>query len=145
MSVETILKAKGHTVETVRPNDELQLVLHKLTTLGIGALVVTADGRHVDGTISERDIVRAIKKHGPAFFELQVHDVMTPGCPTCNPSDHLTTVMAVMTSTRHRHLPVVDRSGALVGIVSIGDVVKLRLEEMKLEADVLRDAYIAHL
>ena len=143
MKVEVVLAAKGRDVETTTPDAEMRLVIHKMTTLGIGALVVSPDGRKVTGTVSERDVVRAINKHGAAVLDLHARDVMSRNTPTCSPDDLLQQVMAQMTRTRHRHVPVVDDDGNLCGIVSIGDVVKRRLDEMELEASVLRDAYIA--
>jgi CBS domain-containing protein len=143
MKVESILKAKGRGVETTTPDTDLRLVVHKLSSLGIGALVVSPDGRTVKGTISERDIVRGLNKHGAALLDLRASDVMSRGAPSCSPDDSLPQVMAEMTRTRHRHLPVVDANGVLCGIVSIGDVIKYRLDEMELETNVLRDAYIA--
>ena len=144
MKVEAILKAKGQRVETTSPETNLRLVVHKLSSLGIGALVVSADGRTIKGTISERDVVRGLEKHGRALLDLKASDVMSHNPPTCSRNDLLQTVMAVMTRTRHRHIPVVDEDGAVCGMVSIGDVVKYRLDEMELETNVLRDAYIAH-
>ncbi|HZB97288.1 MAG TPA: CBS domain-containing protein [Candidatus Sulfotelmatobacter sp.] len=143
MRVDDILKAKGREVETTSPDAGLRLVIHRLSSLGVGALVVSPDGRTFQGTISERDIVRGLNKHGAALLDLQARDVMSANSPTCSPQDLLHDVMAEMTRTRHRHLPVLDDKGAVCGIVSIGDVVKHRLEEMELEANVLRDAYIA--
>jgi CBS domain-containing protein len=143
MKVEDILKAKGREVETASPDADLRLVVHKLSSMVIGALVVTADGRTVVGTISERDLVRGINKHGAGLLDRRARDVMSRNAPTCLSSDSLTHVMAVMTRTRHRHLPVLDENGYLCGIVSIGDVVKYRLDEMEMEASVLRDAYMA--
>ncbi|HVL27115.1 MAG TPA: CBS domain-containing protein [Acidimicrobiales bacterium] len=143
MKVRSILKAKGSAVETISPEADLRLVLHKLSALGIGALVVSPDGKAVEGTISERDIVRGINRHGAGLLDLRVRDVMSRRVPTCTPDDVLPHVMAEMTRTRHRHVPVVDERGHLCGIVSIGDLVKHRLEEMELETSVLRDAYIA--
>jgi CBS domain-containing protein len=143
MKVESILKAKGRQVETASPDADLRLVVHKLSSLGIGALVVTADGQTVAGTISERDIVRGVNKHGAGLLDLRARDVMSRNAPTCLESDSLPHVMAEMTRTRHRHLPVLDDQGHLCGIVSIGDVVKYRLDEMELQTNVLRDAYIA--
>jgi CBS domain-containing protein len=142
MKVEGILKAKGREVETIPPDATVPLVLHKLSTLGIGALVVSADGREVLGTVSERDIVRGLNRHGERVLEKRVADVMSRGGPVCTPEDSLEHLMAEMTRSRHRHVPVVD-GGVLCGLVSIGDVVKHRLEEMELEVNVLRDRYIA--
>jgi CBS domain-containing protein len=143
MRVESILKAKGRDVHTTTPDADVRLVVHKLTSLGVGALVVSPDGRRIEGTISERDVVRAVSKHGAAMSGLTVSDVMSRNTPTCSPNDLLQDVMAQMTRTRHRHVPVVDEKGDLCGLVSIGDVVKHRLEEMELETGVMRDAYIA--
>lgn len=143
MKVESILKAKGRDVVTTRPDAEIRLVLHKLSSLGIGALVVSPDERAVKGTISERDIVRGLNRHGAALLDLRADEVMSRSAPTCSPEDLLQDVMAKMTRTRHRHVPVLDEKGELCGMVSIGDVVKYRLDEMELEASVLRDAYIA--
>ena len=142
MRVESILKAKGREVHITTPDADLRLVVHKLSSLGVGALVVSADGRTVSGTISERDIVRGLNKHGNRLLDLRAADVMSRGAPTCSPNDLLQDVMAEMTQTRHRHVPVVDENGELCGLVSIGDVVKHRLDEMELETNVLRDAYI---
>ncbi len=143
MRVETILKAKGQAVETAAPDADVRLVVHRLSGLGIGALVVSPDGREVRGTISERDIVQGLNKHDARVLDLAASDVMSRNVPTCSTSDLLQHVMAVMTRTRHRHLPVLDENGDLCGIVSIGDVVKHRLDEMELETNVMRDAYIA--
>lgn len=143
MKVKSILKAKGSAVETTAPDADLQLVLHKLATLGMGSLVVSRDGRKLDGVISERDIVRGLNRHGARFFDMRVKDIMSTNGPTCSPDDTLEHVMALMTRTRHRHVPVIDDDRGLSGIVSIGDVVKHRLGEMEMERDVLRDAYTA--
>jgi CBS domain-containing protein len=142
MRVENILDAKGRKVETIEPDADLRLVVHKLATLGIGSLVVTEDGQKVAGVVSDRDVVRGLNRHGEGFLELRVKDVMTRGPATCSPADSLQHVMGVMTRTRQRHLPVLDEQGLICGLVSIGDVVKHRLSEMELERDVLRDAYI---
>ncbi len=142
MKVEGILKAKGREVETIPPDASVRLVLHKLSTLGIGALVVSGDDQEVLGTVSERDIVRALNRYGERMLELRVADVMSRGVPVCTPDQSLLDLMADMTRSRHRHVPVVE-GGRLYGIVSIGDVVKHRLEEMELEVNVLRERYIA--
>ena len=109
---------------------------------GIGALVVSEDGSQVAGIISERDIVRGLVDHGHELLDVRVSDLMTRTVKTCTMDANIKDIMAVMTRSRFRHLPVVEES-RLVGIISIGDVVKNRLEEVELEADVLRDAYIA--
>jgi CBS domain-containing protein len=142
MKVESILKGKGREVETVRPETGVVMVLHRLTTLRIGALVVSVDGSRVDGIVNERDVVRGLNKHGARLLEMQASEVMSKGVPVCSPEDTLRRVMEEMTRTRNRHLPVVDE-GRLCGLVSIGDVVKNLVEEVDLEVGVLRDAYIA--
>lgn len=141
MNVESILKVKGHAVETIRPDAPFELAVHLLATKGIGALVVTADGRRVEGVLSERDVVRGLVRYGNRLPDVRVSAVMSRTPPTCSPDTSIRDAMAEMTRTRHRHLPVV-RDGVLCGLLSIGDVVKSRLEEMELEASVLRDAYI---
>ena len=140
MNVESILRNKGRNVETIAPDAKVIFAIHKLTSLGIGALVVSSDGQRVDGVISERDIVWGLNRHGAQLLDLQVHDVMSRAVPVCSPEDSITAVMAEMTRSRHRHVPVVSND-QLAGLVSIGDVVKRRLEELELETNVLRDAY----
>ena len=142
MKVYEILKAKGDHVETARPDESMSMALHKLTTMRIGALVVSRDGARVDGVLSERDVVRGLTKHGPRLIDLTVERVMSKSVPTCSPDDPVIRVMAEMTHSRHRHVPVVG-DGRLQGIVSIGDLVKSRLDELELEAAVLRDLWIA--
>jgi CBS domain-containing protein len=104
--------------------------------------VVTKDDK-VLGIISERDIVRAFSEHGEAVASMAVKDVMTHGLITVTPEDDLNGLMRLMTRHRVRHLPVLRR-GKLVGMISIGDVVKRRLDDLELETNVLRDIYIAH-
>ena len=141
MNVLGILEAKGGSVETIRPDAPVELAIHALRDKRIGALVVSADGRRVEGVLSERDVVRALAHHGPRQVDLPVSRIMSPAV-TSRSDTSIRDAMATMTRTRHRHLPVVE-GNRLVGLVSIGDVVKHRLEEMELEASVLRDAYIA--
>jgi CBS domain-containing protein len=143
MKVESILAAKGESVETIRPDREIALAAVKLRDARIGALVVSTDGKEVKGIISERDIVRGLAERGANVLDLTVRNLMTPKVITCTPEDSVTHLMKLMTSKRIRHLPVISADGELCGIVSIGDVVKNRLEELELEATVLRDAYIS--
>jgi CBS domain-containing protein len=143
MKVDTILKNKGRDVETIRPDREVRVAVEKLRQANIGALVVSRDGTHLEGILSERDIARGLARHGSAVLDLAVKDLMTTKLTTCEPEDSLKHLMSLMTEHRIRHIPVV-RGGELCGIVSIGDVVKNRLEELELEAAVLRDAYITH-
>lgn len=137
MSVASILKAKGTHVETTPPHTTVHAVAWQLRTRGIGALVVSEDGLSMLGLVSERDIVRALTEHGAALLAMPVSRVMTTPV-TCAPAESIPIVMARMTRHRMRHLPVVD-GGRLRGIVSIGDVIKHRLDELELEANVLRE------
>jgi CBS domain-containing protein len=133
---------KGNAVATIRPETAISTVVRRLKLEGIGALVVSEDSVQVVGIISERDIVRGLAEEGADLMEKRVLDLMTSPVKTCTLDANIKDIMAVMTRSRIRHLPVVEE-GRLVGIISIGDVVKNRLEEVELEADVLRDAYIA--
>jgi CBS domain-containing protein len=144
MKVREILDTKERDVVTVRPEASVSTVVHRLVLERIGALVVSEDGRHIAGVVTESDIVRALAADGAAAVASgrRVAELMTRNVATCTPEDTVKRVMAEMTRRRVRHLPVVE-GGGLAGIVSIGDVVKSRLEEVELEADVLRDAYIA--
>jgi CBS domain-containing protein len=139
MTVAAILKAKGSHVETTRPDTTLYSVAWQLKSRNIGALVVVGeDGASILGIISERDVVRALIEHDTHVLTLPVSNVMTTRVLTCTPHDRITAVMALMTRHRVRHLPVVD-GGRLAGIVSIGDVVKHRIDELELEANTLRE------
>ena len=139
MKVAAILKAKGAHVETTRPDTSLYTVVWDLKRKGIGAFVVTDDGTTVLGMISERDIVHGLAEHGTKLLAIPVSQAMTSPVVTCTPEDSVTAVMARMTRYRVRHLPVVE-DGRLAGIVSIGDVVKHRLDEVEMEANILREA-----
>ena len=141
MNVDSILKTKGNVVVTVAPGEKISVAAAKLKREKIGALVVSEDGIGVNGILSERDIARALADHGAALGELSVGDLMTRNVITCTPDDTVEELMTTMTKHRIRHLPVMA-DGALCGIVSIGDVVKNRLEEIQREAESLR-AYIA--
>lgn len=142
MKVERILRTKGTHVETIGPHDILWKVLSRFTGLSIGALVVT-EGERVLGVLSERDVVSGLRVHGARVLDKPAEALMTRDVPICSPEDSLGKVMALMTRSRNRHLPVMD-GGRLSGIVSLGDVVKHRLEEMELETRILREAYIVH-
>lgn len=137
MIVDAILRAKGANVDTARPDWTVLQAVQKLTERDVGALVVSADGRHIDGIISERDVMRQIANSGPAILERRVDEIMVTDVITCTRKDTVNHLMAVMTQQRVRHLPVVE-DGALAGIVSIGDVVKRRIEESENEAEALR-------
>jgi CBS domain-containing protein len=137
MNVETILKAKGRQVVTIAPDAAVAEAVQLLRRMGIGALVVSADAKRADGILSERDIVHVLADRGTQVLELRVSDLMTRRVVTCAPGDTIAELMAEMTRSRIRHLPVVEH-GRLVGLVSIGDVVKNRLEEMEFETTSLR-------
>ena len=141
MKVQDILHNKGSVVETIRPDAKVLMAVHRMRMQNVGALVVSRDGERVDGVLSERDIVRGLTNHGAGLVEMSVVAVMSRTVPTCAPGDSLTSVMSQMTRTRNRHVPVVE-DGRLCGILSVGDVVKHRLEELELETNVLRDAYL---
>ena len=139
MRVSSILKAKGSHVETTRPDTTVFSVVWTLKGRGIGALIVSGDGATPLGIVSERDIVRGLTEHGPQLLGLPVSRVMTSPVISCGPEDTVTALMARMTRHRVRHLPVLE-GGRLCGIISIVDVVKHRLDELELEANVLREA-----
>ena len=141
MNVDSILKTKGNVVVTVAPGETISVAAAKLKREKIGALVVSEDGIGVSGILSERDIARALADHGAGLGELAVGDLMTRNVITCTPDDTVEELMTTMTEHRIRHLPVMV-DGALCGIISIGDVVKNRLEEIQRETESLR-AYIA--
>jgi CBS domain-containing protein len=141
MKVETALAAKGREVATVHPSATLATVAQRLRLERIGALVVLDEGKVV-GIISERDVVHAFAAHRAETSEIKVAEVMTRNVVTCRREDSLTRVLGVMTRQRVRHLPVLEE-GRLVGLISIGDAVKHRLDELELEAAVMRDAYVA--
>jgi CBS domain-containing protein len=143
MTVEMILRAKGGEVETIQADASVRMAIDLFTSKGIGALVVTSEGDRVEGVLSERDVVRGLARFGGDVLDMRVTEIVSPPVPVCAPGDGVKHVMAEMTRTRRRHLLVMDEA-RLAGIVSIGDVVKSRLEELELETNVLRDAYIAH-
>jgi CBS domain-containing protein len=137
MNVETILRTKGRAVATIRPGETIGAAVTQLISRNIGALVVSEDGESVNGIISERDVVHALANRGADLLSLKVDEVMTRPVVTCDPGDSVEQLMAEMTNRRIRHFPVVQ-DGRLCGIVSIGDVVKNRLDEVEFEARSLR-------
>jgi CBS domain-containing protein len=141
MNVETILKTKGRDVVTIGTGATLAQAAKLLEQKSIGAVVVLDDAGAVAGILSERDIVRALAASGAPVLEKPVSAVMTRRLYTCTLRDTIDALMALMTRQRIRHLPVLE-NGQLCGIVSIGDVVKHRLEEIEFEAEALRE-YVA--
>lgn len=141
MTVKAILEQKGHEVFTLGPNEKLTEAIKILTDQRIGALVITNGDRKIVGILSERDIVRVIAREGAAALEQTVRAAMTPKVNICNENHTVNEVMEIMTRGRFRHLPV-EKDGMLDGIISIGDVVKRRIEDVEREAEEIR-AYIA--
>ncbi len=138
MKVSDMLAQKGGTVAITRPDATIDPVVRRLKLEGIGALAESADDDGVDGIISERDIVRGLPEHGVALLSMKVSELMTSSVKTCALDDKIPDIMSEMTRSRFRHMPVVS-AGKLCGIISIGDVVKQRLEELETETHVLRD------
>jgi CBS domain-containing protein len=138
MNVTTILSTKGREVATISPTATVGEAVKILADRKIGALVVTGAGGRLTGIVSERDVVRAFASHGVSALQLPLNDVMTRKVVTCGPKDSIASLMELMTAGKFRHLPVVDED-KLTGIVSIGDVVKLRLAELEYEQTALRD------
>ena len=142
MKIGDVLKRKGSGVVTMRSDSTIDTVVRRMRLERIGAVIISPDGKSVVGILSERDILHALAEHGTALLALKAEDLMTREVVTCSREDTLQSVMVKMTQRRIRHLPVVEQ-GQLAGIVSIGDAVKSRLEEVELEANVLRDSYLA--
>jgi CBS domain-containing protein len=137
MDVETILRNKGRGVATIGRAASIASAAHELRLREIGALVVSDDGTSVDGIISERDIVHGLAAHGAKLLDMTVQELMSPRVLTCRPEDTVSDLMARMTERRIRHFPVIA-DGRLAGIISIGDLVKNRIEEVEFEATSLR-------
>jgi CBS domain-containing protein len=139
MNVQSIIGGKSPVVATITQTATLRQAIDQLTERRIGALVVSGDGKAIEGIISERDIVRAASVSGPSALDGSVGSVMSTDFVTCSAGDGVDRLMALMTERRIRHLPVVDERGHLAGIVSIGDVVKARLSELEQENHALAE------
>ena len=139
MNVQSIIGGKSPVVATITQTATLRQAIDQLTERRIGALVVSGDGKAIEGIISERDIVRAASTSGPTALDGAVGSVMSTDVVTCSAGDGVDRLMALMTERRIRHLPVVDERGQLAGIVSIGDVVKARLSELEQENHALAE------
>jgi CBS domain-containing protein len=141
MNVAGILKVKGSDVITASPTDSIATVSNVLGEKRIGAVLVVDGAGKLCGVLSERDIVRGLSESGDGCLKLLTKDLMTSDLVTTSPSETIDNVMALMTEKRIRHLPVLN-DGELAGFISIGDVVKSRMDEVEREAAALRD-YIA--
>lgn len=139
MNVQSILSTKGSAVATIASTSTLAQATASLRDHGVGALVVSSGDGSIEGILSERDVVRALAAHGGGTLGRSVASAMSTDVVTCRPEDTVDELMALMTSRRFRHLPVVDDAGGLAGIVSIGDVVKHRLGELENENQQLFD------
>src|SRR3712207_5311564 len=140
MRITDVLRRKGTLVITISPDDSVKNLLAALAEHGVGALVVSGGDGSVDGIVSERDVVRRLHRDGASILDAPVSSIMTEAVHTCVPGDSLDDLMVTMTEKRVRHIPVLV-DGRLHGIVSIGDVVKHRIEELQSERDQLT-AYI---
>lgn len=140
MNVKAILAAKklGGDIVSIEPTANLAAAARLLSAHRIGAVVIHGAGGRLAGILSERDIVRALAEHGPTGLDLPVGQVMTRNVATCGLDDTVASLMERMTTGKFRHLPVVEH-GRLAGLVSIGDVVKQRVEEIEHESEALRD------
>ena len=142
MRISDILGEKGIEVHTALPWITVGDAVRRLADAQVGALVVCDADRRIRGIISERDVVRSLGQRGAAALQETVETIMTHDVHTCGPQETVARAMGLMTRFRYRHLPVVDH-GRLVGMISIGDLVKHRVREMEMETGVLRDRVIA--
>lgn len=140
MRIKDVLRNKGADVATLSPDATVSELLTLLKEKRIGAVVISNDGEGVDGIVSERDVVMALADHGVDLLERSVGQIMTVEVVSCDPEADLVDLLGVMTNRRFRHVPVMD-SDKLGGIVSIGDLVKARIEELAHERDML-ESYI---
>jgi CBS domain-containing protein len=138
MLIAQILAGKGREVVRTRPDATIAEVAKLLKARRIGAVVVTDDDGDLCGIISERDLARGLADHGADLLQMRVRDLMTTEVSTCAPDDGIDRLMQQMTEGRFRHLPVMQ-DGKMIGIISIGDVVKHRLQELEAETHLLHD------
>lgn len=141
MNIGQILKAKGRAVATARPDTTLLDIASKLSQKKIGAIVIVGDKGDVVGIVSERDIIRKLGERGPAVLNEPVSQTMTANVISCQETSTLDELMEIMTQGRFRHVPVIE-DGALVGIVSIGDVVKNHIAEVEMEVTAMRGYFV---
>lgn len=134
MRISDILRNKGNVVATVRPDATVRELLGTLAELNIGAVVVSPDEVEITGIVSERDVVRRLHQRGAELLDAPVSEIMTAEVRTCGPGEHVEELRRVMTQHRIRHVPVVSE-GRMVGLVSIGDVVKSAIDELETERE----------
>ncbi len=142
MRIYELLRGKGFDVITVRPSTPVSEAISLLKKYNLGAVVVSNDGMQISGILTERDVVRQLVD-GTDFLDSPVSAVMTSEVLTCRPAESVQSLMNTMTERRIRHLPVVDDSGKLAGLVSIGDVVKSHITQIEFERDQL-EGYVSH-
>lgn len=144
MTVRHILAGKAETaILTIRPDATVQDAARILSEKRIGALIVSKDGSSLDGMLSERDIVRELGRRGPQCMSDKVSELMTEKVVTADPGDSAVAALEKMTAGRFRHLPVVE-GGRMIGVISIGDAVKSRIEEVERENTALTDMIVGH-
>ena len=139
MIIESILAGKGRGVSVIRPEALIADAVQRMRKERVGALVVSEDGTRIAGIVSDRGILWAIADRGVAVLQERVDAIMTREVFTCSAHERVSAIMAAMTDRRIRHIPVVEEGGRLCGIVSIGDVVKQRLDEMQRESEAMRN------
>ena len=137
MTISAILSEKGDRVATINPDERVAVAIDMLAEWGIGAIVVSSNKTTINGIISERDIVRSFAKDQEWTFRLRVEDIMTANVITCSPTDSVDDLMILMTENRIRHVPVTDED-VLMGIVSLGDIVKRRMQTLETESEALK-------
>jgi CBS domain-containing protein len=138
MRIENVLRTKSHKVISISSESNIREAIDLMKSEQVGAVIVQDEHQHLLGIMSERDVVVGLADHGPALLQLPVKDVMVTHGPIANPEDSVQQTMRTMTQRRARHMPVVS-SGALIGVVSIGDIIKSRLAEKIEENGVLQD------
>lgn len=138
MDVKAILAAKGGDIVSIEPAADLAAAAHLMSTHRIGAVVICGAGGRLSGILSERDIVRALAEHGASALSIPVGQVMTRNVATCAENESVAGIMERMTTGKFRHMPVL-KADKLIGVISIGDVVKERVQEIEHDADALRD------
>ena len=139
MDIEAILSVKGHAVSTIRPEVPVAEAMRRMREERIGALVISEDDRRIQGIISDRGILHAITERGVEILDARIDEIMAREVFTCSPRDRVGSIMRLMTDRRIRHIPVVNTDGRLHGLISIGDVVKQRLDEVQREAEAMRE------